>query len=322
MSSDVEVHAPCRLHFGMFSFGHQDRAQFGGVGVMVEPPGVKVRISPAARFDASGASPERTRQIVERCVTDWKTNAAPSCNIDVHSPETHTGLGVGTQVGLAIAAGLRRFLQLPGLATDELARSAGRGLRSAVGTHGFRHGGLIVDGGKKPGETLGKLAARLPLPDAWRFVLLCPKVRQGLSGPSEATAFDRLPPVPDWITRKLWAITNEQMLPAAEREDCAAFGEAVYHYGILAGECFSVVQGGPFANAEIESFVDLIRGNGVAGVGQSSWGPTVFAIVESEESAGQLVDWLRGRIDGMHYEILVALVNNSGARIEENRQRT
>src|SRR5689334_23237882 len=102
MNAVVEVHAPCRLHFGMFSFGHPDRAQFGGVGVMVEPPAVEMQILAASNFEAVGSSPDRTRQICERCAASWKLDRLPLCKIEVHSPASHTGLGVGTQVGLAM----------------------------------------------------------------------------------------------------------------------------------------------------------------------------------------------------------------------------
>ena len=75
------------------------------------------------------------------------------------------------------------------------------------------------------------------------------------------------------------------MLPAIERADCSAFGDALYEFGRLAGECFAAAQGGPFANAFNERLVEAIRGYGVAGVGQSSWGPTVFAVVANETEA-------------------------------------
>ncbi len=262
---------------------------------MVEPPSLKVRISPANRFSALGSLTDRTRCFAERLAKQWKLPSLPPCDITVHAPRSHTGLGVGTQLGLAIAAGLRRFLNLTDLPVEELATAVSRGTRSAVGTHGFRHGGLIIDAGKETGQALGKLARRVALPYAWRFVLFCPASGHGLAGNSEATAFARLPPVRDDITRELWTITNEQMLPAVERRDCTMFGEAVYRFGRLAGECFSAVQGGPFASAEIARLVALIREFGIPGCGQSSWGPTVFAVAESEEEAQRLADRFRSQ---------------------------
>ena len=95
--------------------------------------------------------------------------------------------------------------------------------------------------------------------------------------------------MPDEVTQRLWQITEDEMLPAVDRADCAAFGDAVYRFGRLAGECFAAVQGGPFASREIGRLIDAIRDYGVRGVGQSSWGPTVFAICSSPSDAEALV---------------------------------
>jgi predicted sugar kinase len=94
------------------------------------------------------------------------------------------------------------------------------------------------------------------------------------------------------------------------------FGDAVYRFGRLAGECFSAVQDGPFASAEIERLVDSIRAFGVPGAGQSSWGPSVFAVTDGDEEAQQLIELVRGRSGGVEYEITVARPNSCGAILE------
>ena len=140
---------------------------------MIEPPRVEIEILPADHFAVHGALADRTRQVVELLVDRWKLPSLPACEIAVRSPRDHTGLGVGTQLNLAIGAGLCRFLNLSEASIEELAATVGRGARSAVGTYGFRLGGLIVDAGKESGQALGKLATRVALPDTWRFVLFC-----------------------------------------------------------------------------------------------------------------------------------------------------
>ena len=115
---------------------------------------------------------------------------------------------------------------------------------------------------------------------------------------------------------ELWQITNEEMLPAVQVGDCAAFGEAVYRFGRLAGECFAAAQGGPFASRHIADLVKTIREFGVAGVGQSSWGPTVFAVTADETEAERLATWLSGQDGHGECEVIVARPNNSGATIE------
>lgn len=312
---NVTVCASCRLHFGMFSFGHANRPQFGGVGLMVRPPNVEVAISSAETFRPLGAHTERVRQFVERLSRCWQLDHGPNCCIDVSSPPDHIGLGIGTQLGLAVAAGLRRFLRLPEISTAALALDVGRGGRSSVGTYGFQQGGLIVDAGKEPGDGLGRLARRLLVPPTWRIVLVRPPNTQGLAGGVEAEAFAKLPPVPDDLTRELWRITNEQMMPAIELGDCAQFGDAVYRFGRLAGECFSPVQGGPFASTRTGAIVTRIRESGVDGVGQSSWGPTVFAIVENDAAAEALIEELKRCETCVECEFMTSLPASSGATI-------
>lgn len=317
MTGSVHVRAPCRLHFGMVSFGHKDRSQFGGVGVMISPPVVEVVISPAKDFVVSGSLSSRVEQFVRAAAKHWQLEDLPACRLQISSPPDHIGLGIGTQLGLSVAEGLRRFLQLPQLEIDELAASVGRGVRSAVGTYGFRLGGLIIDGGKKPSpmQTLGKLAQRKAIPDLWRFVVIRAAGSYGLAGHEEATAFASLPPVPLYVTRELWRIALEVMLPAVDRYDCTAFGEAVYQFGWLSGTCFTAVQGGPFVSENVRRLVTSIRNHGVPGVGQSSWGPTIFAITPNDLEAHALVEWLRThhfqRID----EITIAHPNNHGVQV-------
>jgi beta-RFAP synthase len=311
----IHVRAPCRLHFGMFGFGHADRPQFGGVGVMVNPPSVDVTIAPSERFAARGGFADRIEKFAAAAAQSWQLPALPQCDIDVCSPPDHVGLGVGTQLALAISAGLRRFLELPELPVEELASSVGRGMRSAVGTYGFHRGGLVVDGGKDPTKTLGKLVCRVAIPDEWRFVLVRVGGERGLAGEREADAFGRLPAVPQEVTRQLNRITDEEMLPAIERRDCGAFGDAVYRFGRLAGECFTAVQGGPFANSETAQLVESIRSRGVPGVGQSSWGPTVFAIAASDAEARSLAEWLREIYHALDCDVTIARPNNEGAQL-------
>jgi beta-RFAP synthase len=304
----------------MFGFGHTDRPQFGGVGLMVEPPTVEATIAPADEFAARGVHVKRVERFASTLVKRWDLGTLPRCKITVSAPPDHVGLGVGTQLGLAVAAGLQQFLQLPDSTIEELARSIGRGARSAVGTYGFQHGGLIVDGGKESPAELGKLVRRVQVPEDWRFVLVsCLAGGSGLAGDREAEAFSHLPSVPPAVTDQLWRIVNDEILPAIDRSDCGSFGDAVYRFGRLAGECFSSVQGGPFASAATARLVEAIRDYGVPGVGQSSWGPAIFAITDDDDAAGSLVDWLCGQPLTAECDIAIARPNNRGAQFNTRR---
>src|SRR5262245_47924934 len=137
MPRTVQVTAPSRLHFGLWSLRDGDRRQFGGVGAMIDRPNVELRISESEKFAAEGPSADRAIVFARRWADFHRLNL-PRCRLQIRQaiPE-HAGLGSGTQLALAVAAGLSAFIDLPAQSPQELALSVNRGLRSAVGTYGF-----------------------------------------------------------------------------------------------------------------------------------------------------------------------------------------
>jgi beta-RFAP synthase len=207
-------------------------------------------------------------------------------------PAEHVGLGVGTQLGLAVAKALAVACGEPEISALELAARIGRGERSAIGVHGFDRGGLIADAGKRAGEAVSPLQAHVTLPDAWRVVLFTLRSADRWHGDRERTAFVSAAGGEPGALRRL---AETAILPAAARGDLDAFGEAVHEFNRRAGEPFAAVQGGVYASPEIERLIDDVRAFGVSGVGQSSWGPTVFAIVGDADAAAALANRFRGR---------------------------
>lgn len=315
MSSTVTVTAPSRLHFGLLGFGDADGRQFGGVGVMIEQPALRLRISRADRPSVQGQASKRIEHYVQHWSEFHGLSRPAACRIDViHAPRTHAGLGSGTQLGLAVAAGLNRLFERE-MSVVDTARSVGRGLRSAVGTYGFFQGGLIWERGKSAGEALSPLTQRLPIPDAWRFVVICPQQQPGLSGEAEQSAMASLPPVPPETQQRLSALVEERMLPALARQACDEFGEAVFEYGRRAGEAFAPIQGGAYNGVRLEQIVERLRAAGGVGVGQSSWGPALYVIVPDNTTANLLVDRLRSAGDLDDADIWISAPDNQGARI-------
>ena len=190
----IRLTSPARLHFGMLSFGNADVPQFGGAGVMIDEPGVRLDICESASLEVHGTHAERVVEFVRQWSVHQGLAEPPRCSIEIWSaPPQHVGLGTGTQLALSVAAGLTLALGLPFPPSDELARSVGRGRRSAIGTYGFLQGGLIAEMGKRDPElTLGEFASRIELPDQWCFVIALPRTNEkGISGAEESAAFQR-----------------------------------------------------------------------------------------------------------------------------------
>jgi predicted sugar kinase len=75
------------------------------------------------------------------------------------------------------------------------------------------------------------------------------------------------------------------MIPAIEASDWFAASDAIGRYGEWAGRIFEPMQGGVYRSSAIAQCISYLRGQGISGAGQSSWGPTVFALARDCEQA-------------------------------------
>ena len=313
----VRVTAPSRLHFGLLSFGDPTRRQFGGCGAMVEQPGLRLSITDSDRFAVAGLLGERVRRIVSRWQAAFGGSQLPPCRMEVESaPPLHTGLGVGTQLTLSIAAALQAFVGAAPLPAPQLAAAMGRGARSAIGTHGFAQGGLLAELGKLPDEAVAALHARVSLPAAWRFVLITSIAGEGLSEGAERNAFDQLPPVPQATAKRLERLMLDGILPAAREARFEDFSKAIQEFGFASGNCFAAVQGGAYNGPQITALVRQLQSLGATGVGQSSWGPTIYAACRDPSAAEALAREVSARNWAAPHQITIAAPNNRGARLE------
>lgn len=323
MFDQVTVSASSRLHFGLFSFGHLQRRNFGGVGMMIDMPRVRLRVSPAPAFSVSGGVTRRVREAADAWLKFASHQLASKrsdgdkslrCEIEVvQMPEMHMGLGTGTQLALSVGAALFAFHGMRIPSPGELAASVGRGLRSAVGTYGFLNGGMIVERGKQEGELLSPLDCRMKVPEAWRVSIIQPAEERGLSGQNEVEAFAHCPPVDRKVTLQLEDLAREGMVPALALGDFDRFADSVYRYGELAGSCFETVQGGPYNGQVVSETVRCARDLGVVGVGQSSWGPTIFAFHRDSLEADRFQSELEHALGDRLREVQVAKPDNRGA---------
>ncbi len=190
-----------------------------------------------------------------------------------------------------------------------------RGRRSGIGLHGFEHGGLIVDGGRRNETDIPPLLARLPFPEDWSILIVRPPGERGLHGPDEHRAFADLPPISLNVTDSLCRLVLLEILPAVVERDLAAFGAGLSELQAKVGACFAPAQGGVYSTEQAPRIVDALRAAGFVGVGQSSWGPSLYGF--SSQSHRQLestVDRIRQRFGLDRAGVFLTSGANQGAR--------
>jgi beta-ribofuranosylaminobenzene 5'-phosphate synthase len=283
----VTVEAPARLHFGILDLrGHRGR-RFGGIGAAVPRPSVILEVTPHDRLTAEGPDAGRAQEYARRYLAAAGIGAGAHLRVLGAIPP-HVGMGSGTQLALAVA---RALAELHGQSAEPLAlaRAVGRGLRSAIGTWTFALGGFVLEGGRRPGmDAVAPLISRLPMPPEWRAVIAIPESHPGLSGAAEAEAFRQLPPPAEREVERVAHLVLMQLLPALADADLTAFGAALTEVQQITGGWFAAAQGGAFASGPTRELVARMVEFGAAGVGQSSWGPTVYGLVPHPDAGRDL----------------------------------
>ena len=288
----VVVETAARLHFGVLDLRGSLGRWFGGIGAAAPGPTLRVTARPADGLRVDGEDAERALEFAQRFQRHYELNAFVHVHVERALPH-HKGLGSGTQLALAVG---RALAEVSGITAtvEELATAVGRTKRSAVGTWTFAGGGLVVEGGRRrEGSGVAPLLARIPLPASWRCVVAVPDTICGISGAAEADALARLPPVDDRDAERVAHLVLMGLLPAAAEGDLNAFGSALTAIQTITGRWFAPIQGDTFASSVSADLVQRMIGWGAAGVGQSSWGPTVYGLVEGESAACHLADRVR-----------------------------
>ena len=306
---------------------------------MIKSPECQIAFAPSQRLQMSGIDKDQLHDYLRLWWTACGDMAddAVACNASADlpwaiemlaKPPAHHGFGSGTQSRLTLAAGMFHVFGLPLPEAKILATIMQRGQRSAVGTHGFIQGGFLVDRGVDRSGQLSQLDVRFEIPSQWRFVLFLPKASflpksaAGMHGQLENKAFAQLSlnqPSGMPNRQQMIDLCCKHIAPAIASGDYEAFAPPLYEFNRLSGQYFSQYQFGCYHSDVCAKIVDDVRNQGVAAVGQSSWGPCIFAILPHSNDADTLLKRLRHHhpsfYSASNIDILVTEPDNQGVRL-------
>jgi beta-RFAP synthase len=312
--ASVTVTVPARLHLGFLDLNGSLGRRFGSIGLAINGLKTSITFNAASQPQVTGPESERVRGYLQAMQRALDIENTCHVRIDEVVP-AHAGLGSGTQIALAVAAGVRRFHGLPLDVRGDAIRLE-RGARSGVGIGLFDHGGLVVDGGRGPLTTAAPVVSRMPFPEQWRILVVLDPHRQGVHGPDEREVFSKLAPSSDGQAAHLCRLVLMKALPALAERDIAGFGSAINEMQVLLGDYFAAIQGGSrFSSPDVAAALAALEDEGAYGIGQSSWGPTGFAFAPSAEEANRLVESIYRQPRCRDLDIRTVAGLNRGAHI-------
>jgi len=302
----VRVETPARLHFGFLDLSGETGRLYGGLGVGIDRPRAVVEAEPARDVVTEGDD-----GYFDGLVRDAvDVLGVPGARLNVRDAlPRHVGLGSGTQHASAVleAVGRANGVRL----TRDDVRRMGRGVRSGVGRAVFEGGGFVVDAGHdetvaRDKRTVPAVAVRHNLPSDWRFVVAVPD-GQGTHGDEEERRMQRVVDGESGVGNAVRRELVGRILPGAAEGDASLFGAGAAELDRLNGVWYSDEQDGVYNDASAPLVERFGSHDAVAGAGQSSWGPSVYALTTESEAEG-----VASSVDVPTY---VARPDNEGARV-------
>ncbi|HWU35708.1 MAG TPA: beta-ribofuranosylaminobenzene 5'-phosphate synthase family protein [Methylovorus sp.] len=317
--ASVHVKTSARLHMGFFDLNGELGRRFGSLGVSLDKPCTALAAFPADTISAEGPGAERAVKTARRIADALHLPSGMHIVLSEAIPE-HAGLGSGTQMSLAVGTAISRLYSL-NLSLRDIAVLTARGARSGIGLGTFATGGVIVDGGRSSETDVPPVIAHADFPDPWRILLIFDHARTGVHGSQEIEAFRVLPTFPAQSAAELCRYVLMQALPALVEHDLPAFGRAIRELQERTGDHFAPAQGGRYASPRVAEILQFLAGQGTMCLGQSSWGPTGFAVFADVEGAERMLEALQSRYtDQQGIEFLLCKGGNAGAEISVIQQ--
>ena len=311
----ITVSAPARLHLGFLDLHGGLGRSFGSLGLTLSELSTDIHIEPGVELRVEGPEAERAEKFARRLLDRFGAGQGAHISIEQSIP-AHIGLGSGTQLALAIGMALSRLHDWH-LEARTIAALADRGARSGIGIGAFNTGGFLVDGGKTAHGEAPRIVTRAEFPSQWRVLLIFDQHTQGLHGEAELAAFRDLPEFPEGSAGELCRLALMQVLPALLEADFASFSSAIGRIQRTVGDYFAPAQGGRFASPLVAKVLSWLEAQGVTGLGQSSWGPTGFAVLASETQAHSVLRAAQarwGEAGLLHFQVCAGL--NRGAVVD------
>ena len=323
----VIVKTPSRIHMTLIDMHGGSGRVDGGVGITLDEPGILLEVSQSPVLAVTGCDSmlqDQIAGIARHILHEIHAGGSVAITVRQHFP-AHFGLGSGTQLALAVARACCECYGKP-LSANGLALLVSRGGTSGIGTAAFEQGGFIIDGGHRFGKGCEKadfkpsrasrgvrpppVIARHEFPADWRILLAMPSLPAGASGKRETDIFRTHCPVPLGEVQALCHEILMRMLPGIVERDLDLFGSSV-----------NAIQSLGFKKVELSlqppavtGLVNAMRVAGAAGAGMSSFGPTVYAVGDTDmqgiEQAAQ--SFMQEHGGGT---TLVTSARNSGASV-------
>ena len=311
----VTVTAPAHLHTGNFDMTGDLGRLYGTVGFAVDR---LLEIEVSKNNDVKSED-EAAYLFASRFVDAFDLTGA-EVKVKKSIPK-FVGMGYHTTLALSIGSALARLYDLK-LTTEQIALTMQRGAITSLGVHAFKVGGFIVEGGFRVDQRekmIPPLIFRQPVPDNWLFVIAIanePQEKIVKMRENEDHILRNLKLMPKETSDMLSRIVLVKIIPSIVENDLKSFGEGLTAFNSELGKFWNEYQcGRTYCHPVVEDAIKIMLRRSSCAC-QTSWGPTIYGIVDGKNQAEiltkELNEYLAKNGGG---EVFYTKANNVGAVI-------
>ncbi len=316
-TNKIAVSAPAHLHTGNFDMTGDLGRLYGTVGFAVDRL-LEVEVTKGVDVKSED---EAAYLFASRFVDAY--NLAGAEVIVKKSIPKFVGMGYHTTLALSIGTALAKLYGLK-LTTEEIALTMQRGAITSLGVHAFKVGGFIVEGGFRVDQRekmIPPLIFHQPVPNNWLFVIAIanePQEKIVKMREKEDLILRNLKLMPKETSDMLSRIVLVKIIPSIIENDLKFFGEGLTSFNSELGKFWNEYQcGRTYCHPVVEEAIKIMLKRSTCAC-QTSWGPTIYGIVDRQNEAEllskELLAYLNKNGGG---EVFCTKAANAGAVIKE-----
>jgi predicted sugar kinase len=312
----IEVGAPCSLPLAFIRTG-ADATGLQYLGITLQHPPVDVFAEPAPDLSVTGPRADIGYAQALRFLQHHRLEPRGRVEIELAIPDL-MGLGSEAMLGLSIARALAWVHGLPFDDTPALAQAVGLGSEHALAVWGFDRGGVLVVDTQAAPDGLAPCLRRHALSHredahAWAFVLLFPPTPTGAAGREAEpwAAFQRAGSHIGSATGDLFAA---ELWPALERDDIAAFGQALQAIQDLNRQALAAAGLGAALSPEEQQALEVLREAGAVAWGRSPTGLALYGLLRGASATLTAREMLRNLVGFHGGRVMATIADNDGGR--------
>jgi predicted sugar kinase len=286
------------------------------LGITLQHPPIGLVARPAASQAATGARADLAQAQAARAM---QALGLPPAELEIeYAIPRHLGLASDPMMSLAAARALAALAHDP-RAEDALALAKALGLapHDTLAVHGFDHGGVLLVAAESAQPLKRFELAHGDDDHSWAWVLHWPFPAEGTPPTYEGDRLDHLLAAGPHLSNETGRLVEEDLWPALEGDDMAAFGQALMGVQRLNRAALAAAGTPPASAPSTEGVLKVLADSGCLAWGESAAGLAPFGLIRGGPASLAVRRQLVAHVGYEGGSVTAAICDNRGATHRE-----